>query len=437
MLPCTAIFDIGKTNKKLVLFNTDLQIVHEIQTNFEEVKDEDGDNCEDLRALTNWMLETWELLEKDFRFDIKALNFTTYGASFVHLDISLRPVTPLYNYLKKFPQDIENSFFDKYGDKLDFSTQTASPFLGMLNSGLQIYWLKYCHPAIYSKIKYSLHFPQFCSFLFTKNLATEFTSIGCHTGLWDMKKSDYHNFIYQENIFDKLPGIQTQHLNGTTNFRNKPIPVGVGLHDSSAALIPYFKYVAGNFLLLSTGTWCITLNPYAKLNLTKKELQNDCLNFLTFEGKQVKASRVFSGSFHENYTKRFSGHFFKDRDYYKNIVFNLDTFNKISQNPALIKDKFHPDKYYHANDLDIYQTYEEAYHKLMLDIVNLQVDAIILAGEGLNDIDQLFVDGGFSKNEIFMYLLKQKMPNLTIRNIDISQGTSLGGAMVMSEYVGL
>ena len=39
------------------------------------------------------------------------------------------------------------------------------------------------------------------------------------------------------------------------------IAVGAGLHDSSAALIPYLSAFREPFILLSPGTWCISLNP--------------------------------------------------------------------------------------------------------------------------------------------------------------------------------
>ena len=435
LTPCIAVFDIGKTNKKLVLFDLDLNLIHEEQTTFEEVKDDEGDNCEDLRALTNWMTETWHKMESDGQFDIKALNFTTYGASFVHLDENFRPVTPLYNYLKPLPEDIEKGFFDMYGDKVEFATVTASPSLGMLNSGLQIIWLKRKHPASYAKIKHTLHFPQYCSYLFTKSLCSEFTSIGCHTGMWNMGAGDYHSFIYKEGISELLPEIKKEHYNGTTNYRGNPIPVGTGLHDSSAALIPYLTKIEGKFLLLSTGTWCITLNPFADSILSKEELLNDCLNYMTFDGKQVKASRLFSGSFHENFTKRFSGHFFKDRDFFKKVKLDETILQKVSQMPRLLKDKFNPDQYFQPDDLDTFENYEEAYHKLVLDMVDYQVDAVILAGEGLSKIEKLFVDGGFSRNDIFMKLLSKKMPTVKVEAFEISQGTSMGGAMVMIPYI--
>ena len=436
MTPCIAVFDIGKTNKKFILFDLNYNIIHEEQTHFEEVKDDEGENCEDLRALTHWMKETWSKIQLNMNFDIKALNFTTYGASFVHLDENDRPVTPLYNYLKEFPKAYDEKFYGTYGDKQDLATATASPALGMLNSGLQIFWLKYAHAATYNKIKVSLHFPQFCSFLFSKEYASEFTSIGCHTGLWDMGKNDYHDWVKREGIDKLFAPIKKEHLNGYTEFRNKKIPVGTGLHDSSAALIPYLKRIPGEFLLLSTGTWCITLNPFAKKLLTRDELVKDCLNYMTFEGNQVKASRLFLGNFHEVFTKMFSGHYFKAKDFYKGVKLDPQILAKVKSMPRILKDKFNPEKLFNAHELDAFEIYEDAYHRLLLDMAEYQAEYISLAGEGLNNgIKQLYVDGGFSKNDLFMKLLSEQLPGLNIQAYDISQGTSLGGALVMKQYI--
>ena len=48
-IPSIAIFDIGKTNKKLFLFDEDYKIVFEKNECLTEIKDEDGDACEDLQ----------------------------------------------------------------------------------------------------------------------------------------------------------------------------------------------------------------------------------------------------------------------------------------------------------------------------------------------------------------------------------------------------
>lgn len=431
MTSAIAIFDIGKTNKKFLLFNEGLEIVHEVQTNFEEIEDEEGEKCEDLNVLTHWMLDTWSNAEKDSRFNIIALNFATYGASFVHLDIHGLPITPLYNYMKKFPEEISSKFYSTYGDKLDIATDTASPSLGMLNSGLQIFWLKYKHPVIFKKIKTSLHFPQYCSWLFSKHLCTEYTSIGCHTALWNPAKNDYHSWVYAENLDKLFPPISQTYENGFTSFRGFQIPVGTGLHDSSAALIPYLDKFNEEFLLLSTGTWCVTLNPFAKSQLTRSELISECLTYMTFEGKQVKASRVFLGNDHEHWTKRFASHFYKAKDYYKTINFDPTTYDQSLPKPILIPNFYKPEITVTNPDIDQFETYEQAYHKLVTDMVTLQTQSILLAAEGQVDGKTLFVDGGFSKNLIFMKLLQQSLPSLKLETLEISQGTSKGAALVM------
>jgi len=143
MLPVIAIFDIGKTNKKFFLFNEDYKIVEEYSKNFLEIQDEDGFACEDIQALSNWIINTLDQFLQSETYDIKAINFSAYGASFVHIDKTGNPVTPLYNYLKPYLPDTEEKFYQKYGSRETIAVETASPALGNLNSGFQLYALKY------------------------------------------------------------------------------------------------------------------------------------------------------------------------------------------------------------------------------------------------------------------------------------------------------
>ena len=160
-----AIFDIGKTNKKCFVFDEDYQIVFEKSEQLPETTDEDGDPCEDVNLLTQWVLEAWQEVLNDKRFDILAVNFTTYGASFVYVGDDGKTVLPLYNYLKPFPENLKKQFFEKYGGEEKMALETASPVLGSLNSGLQLYRLKHQKPADFQKIKYALHLPQYISSL--------------------------------------------------------------------------------------------------------------------------------------------------------------------------------------------------------------------------------------------------------------------------------
>jgi sugar (pentulose or hexulose) kinase len=62
---------------------------------FPETVDEDGDACEDVNLLQSWVLESWnEVLSLD-NFVVNALNFSTYGASFVYVNEEGNILTPL------------------------------------------------------------------------------------------------------------------------------------------------------------------------------------------------------------------------------------------------------------------------------------------------------------------------------------------------------
>ena len=140
--PAIAIFDIGKTNKKIFLFDKSYNIIHEDSFRLPETKDEDGFPCEDLRALETWIRKSFEQVSSLDEIEIDAVNFSGYGASFVHLDWDNKPVTHLYNYLKPFPESIQQDFYRKYGGAKIFAQKTASPILGSLNSGLQLLRLR-------------------------------------------------------------------------------------------------------------------------------------------------------------------------------------------------------------------------------------------------------------------------------------------------------
>src|SRR5690606_22672721 len=126
-------------------------------------------------------LSVFDSLHEVFRkgeFEIKAINFTSYGASFVYIDKDGRPLTPLYNYLKDYPKKLLESFYAQYGGKDRFSLETSSPSLGSLNSGLQIYRLLKLRPELFKEVKWALHLPQYLSYLISGQPSSDMTSIG-------------------------------------------------------------------------------------------------------------------------------------------------------------------------------------------------------------------------------------------------------------------
>ena len=154
-----AVFDIGKTNKKIFLYNKDFEVVYTNSIRFEEIVDDDNYPCDDIESIETWIKKEIKTIQEKNEFTIKAINFSTHGATLVYLDKDGNRVAPLYNYLKPLDFDF-TSFYEANGGVEEFSRKTGSPAYGMLNVGLQMYWLKNSKPHFWSKVDSILHYPQ-------------------------------------------------------------------------------------------------------------------------------------------------------------------------------------------------------------------------------------------------------------------------------------
>ena len=429
-----AIYDIGKTNKKIILFNEDFKIVSEIEEKFAEVLDDDGFVCDDIEHIEKWIKESLRLLVHSDKYELKAVNFTTYGATLVYLDENGKRLTPVYNYLKSMDDKIPERVYKRYGGRDEFCRRTASPALGMLNSGLQPLWLRTTKPEVFDKVKHILHFPQYLSYTLTGKIYSEHTSIGCHTALWDFDNMNYHPWIKAQGL--KLPDpVPVETLNEII-IDGKKLLVGTGIHDSSASLAPYFSGSGGKFLLISTGTWCINMNPFNTEKLTAGQLDKDCLCYMSITGQPVKSSRLFLGHFHETALIQICDHFRKPGNYYKKVKAN-------KQLSGLIKSKFTGKKVFFQTgpysrslreNIDMYEfsTFEEAYSQLMNELGDLTVEAINLVLPADDETENIYITGGFSNNALFQQIISEAYRSKFVYTSEIANGSALGAALVVS-----
>ncbi|MFD2934321.1 FGGY-family carbohydrate kinase [Spirosoma flavum] len=442
-----AIFDIGKTNKKLFLFDEQYQIVWEKSEPFVEIPDEDGDLCEDLNRLSSWVKVSLAEVMALPEFLVLGVNFSTYGASLVYIDQAGQPLSPLYNYLKTYPASLLRQFFDTYGPESDITRQTASPSLGSLNSGLQVYRLKYEQPGLFEELAFALHLPQYVSYLISHWPVSELTSIGCHTMLWDFDRQDYHAWVSNEKIDSRLAPIVPSDSTRPTVINDRSIQVGVGLHDSSAALIPYLASFHEPFVLISTGTWCVSMNPFNSSPLTSEELQYDCLNYMHYKGQPVKSSRLFAGYEHEQQVKRLAEHFQVAVNQYVQVEYNPYSIEQLRQHAGLVTTENDAKgkqllsmqgSLFGQRNLSDFATYNEAYHQLILDIVAQQLIStnLVLTDTSTNrtTVKRIFVDGGFGKNPVYMNLLARAFPDIEVYAASVAQASALGAALAIHHH---
>ncbi len=417
-----AIFDLGKTNKKFVLYDEKLNPVYKSSLQLPETVDEDLFPCEDYILLKDWMLSSFaEELHKS-KYKIKGLNFSAYGATLVHLGYDNQPITPIYNYLKPYDKQLQQFLYQKYGGRTIFCSETASPPLGHLNSGLTLFWLQQQHKKIYNNIKCSLHLPEFCSFLFSDDLHSGITSVGCHTHMWDFGKQDYHCWVKEQGLCDKIAPFRPSGYTIQKQFNGFNIFVGMGLHDSSSALIPHLKREKHPFALLSTGTWCITMNPYNQEPLTVQELEADCLCYMSYTGTPVKAARYFAGKIHEDMVNGLCKVYHKKPEFFYNLSFDEGFF-------LMAEDAF---DFSDAVSYYSLPSAAQAYHHFMYSLVRRLLPSIQLA-IGNTNVCRLIVEGGFSRNNIFIKLLNRLLPGFELLTSGDEEASALGAAMLLCE----
>ena len=146
---------------------------------------------------------------------------------------------------------------------------------------------------------------------------------------------------------------------------------------------------------------------------------------------------MFAGYEHEQQIKNLAKYFNKPADYYKSVQFDLQLYNELKP-VKTFSDKNMVDAMigqsdFSKRDLKDFHTYEEAYHQLIKDIIAQQISSVKLV---MNDksIKKLFVDGGFSKNQIYMSLLAKAFPRMEVFSSSLPQASALGAALAIHKF---
>jgi hypothetical protein len=122
---------------------------------------------------------------------------------------------------------------------------------------------------------------------------------------------------------------------------------------------------------------------------------------------------------------------------YKKLKFDEEQFENVRDHPSK-RIGFHylkPADYglEKANQTDwaSFSDFIEAYYTFIHELTDIQVASLKLV---LDDapVDRLFVDGGFNANDIFLGMLRKKLPGMEIIPSDFPNGSALGAAMLVT-----
>ncbi len=184
-----AVLDVGKTNKKVLIYDQELKLVDSEFRVFEE-KTSAGIIFDDVEGLWEWFKEV--LKKFAAKYNIRAISVSTHGATFTCLDEEGELAVPEISYTTDPGSEFQYEFYQRFGDPRRLQQDTCTPnFDALINVAKGIWFVKKKYPDGFYRVKHILNYPQYFGFKLTGVAAAEPTYIGCHTYLWDFEKEQY------------------------------------------------------------------------------------------------------------------------------------------------------------------------------------------------------------------------------------------------------
>ena len=293
---CVAVFDLGKTNMKVVVFDAAGKVLAERGSPNASVAPDALWPYRRLYTEGAWAFLIGALKELGGKFPIEAISISAHGAAGVLVgdeDAAL----PAMDY--EF--DIDGPVAAEYGEVRPAFEETQSPDLPRgLNLGRQVYYLQRRFPAEFAAARAFLAYPQYWSWRLSGVPATEFTSIGSHTDLWRPTERRLSSMVDKlgwrrlfppmRNAWDTLGTLKPELVAATGLTAH--VRVVCGAHDSNASLVPHLVSRRDPFTVISTGTWVIIMAVGGKGRLDPKA---DMLANVDVRGEPVPTARFMGG----------------------------------------------------------------------------------------------------------------------------------------------
>lgn len=290
-----AVIDIGKTNAKVVLIDSASETQLAARSRPNSVLRDAPYPHMDVEGLWDFIFVSLGDLHREHGVD--GISITTHGAT-AALMAGEQLALPVLDYEYDGPEAADEA----YVRARPAFAETLSPKLpNGLNLGAQIFWQSRAFPEDFGKVTAILTYPQYWAWRLTGILASEVTSLGCHTDLWAPDKNDFSTMVDAQGWRAFFPPIKPAAsvlgpiLNKLADLTGLPAdtPVTCGIHDSNASLVPHLGRHEAPFTIISTGTWAISMTvggDTAKLDQNRDSLAN-----VDAFGRPVPTARFMGG----------------------------------------------------------------------------------------------------------------------------------------------
>ena len=257
-----AVFDLGKTNSKVAAVN----LASETETKLFSVNSpvlECGPYPHiDTRTLWTFLLDSLRRIAAETSID--AISVATHGSAAALVDSRGNLALPVLDYEYDGPDTVA----DAYSAVRPPYSATGTPrWPAGLNLGRQIFWLSRKFPDGFRRTRHILTWPQYWAMRLSGVAASEVTSLGAGTDLWEPGRRRYSEIVCSQGWRRLLPPLRAAHsvlgpikreLADATGLRPDTAVLG-GVHDTNAALYPHLISRESPFAVVSTGTWVIAL----------------------------------------------------------------------------------------------------------------------------------------------------------------------------------
>jgi sugar (pentulose or hexulose) kinase len=449
-----AVIDIGMTNKKVAIYDEALKQVDAQYRIFPPLM-LDGLETQDLAAMEEWFVGrlTWAA----GKYPIKAIACTTHGASFVCVGKDGKPSVPCLYYTHEPGDAFHDRFYRSFGSPEQLQARTGTPSLkALINAAQGIFFVKERYPERFTRTAHLLMYPQYWGYRFTGKAGAEGTYIGNHTYLWDQLEGRLSTVAEGLGVSSLMPGelnnswdilgTITGELAQKTGL-SEDVIVTMGIHDSNSALLPHFaKKGTGGFVLNSTGTWCVLMNPVDQYGFTQDELGKVVFFNISAFRTPVKTAIFLGGLEFETWSKvlmdlhRREDMPAYDRDLYQTLLRERRAFLMPEltagsgqfprSKPRVVEDGT---EYPFADIAEgktvppCFKNYERGIALLRISLVMQSLTA--LERTGLVPGAEIYVEGGFRKDRAYNTLLSAALPENGVFLTDIAEATAFGAAM--------
>jgi L-fuculokinase len=467
MQKAIAVVDIGMTNKKIAIYGKNLELLAIKKKNFDPLL-VDGIEAHDLAGMEAWFFST--LKEFSRVFDIGAIAVCTHGATFVCVDARGNPVLPCLYYTYEPDPDFQARFYEMAGSPETLQAATGTPNLSaLINPAKGIFFAKEKFPAEFEKVELVLPYPQYWGMRLTGKAGVEGTYIGCHTYLYDWNTGTYSSVARKLGIAEKLPfplrdswetlGALLPEVAAKFGLSPSTI-VTMGIHDSNASLLPYLaKGYGEEFIVNSTGTWCVLMHPQEKYGFAPDEIGKVVFFNRSAYNKPVKTAIFLGGKEYEVWTGLMKAASGKRAARQGNVAEaraaedprrGVELYNQILRDrsefilPEIVPGSGQfPGSPARAVEGGI-QYWLEALEKggeapvFLADpekaeaVLNLSLalqTIVALERTGLASGYKIFTEGGFRNNPEYNALLASALPDNPVLLTDMSEATSFGAAL--------